>query len=268
MNVLLALDNNLASSIALRYICRQAKFLPMTIQPFHVQEATQKHYPLGAGWVRNTWENAIVTTGESEVNNFIQSEAENCRGLSRAKIIVGDRSKEILSELESGFYDLYVQGLLSTFDAMNFYNLLKGRLLKRARSPVLLVKNLVQFSSVSILLEPGVNVERLISFYLKLYSEVDLPIDLVAYTLQGQGAALQEVKQEGPGYLLQAEEMLKSAGCTETKLLLAQGKPEDVANALRGVGMLVALFDRKRGKKSPLVDVLAHSLSPVLMFWR
>lgn len=59
MNVLIPIENNLPSSISLRYICRQSQKVPMFIQPIHVEEPTQKHYQFGAGWVRKTWEKKL-----------------------------------------------------------------------------------------------------------------------------------------------------------------------------------------------------------------
>jgi len=266
MNVLLLLENNLASSIALRYLCRQSKIIPMTIQPIYVQEPEQRHYALGAGWVRHTWEKAIITTSETEINNFIQSEAEYCRGLVKVKVVIGDRAKEILKELETGFYDLYAEGMLTTFDVTSFYNLLKSRPIKRTTCPILLVKNLVPFDSVSILLDHSIDINRLINLYLKLYSQVSVRIDLIAYLSQEPGVILQEV-EEGPEYVERAKELLRASGCKQIKTLVAQGRPQDVAEKLKKVGMVTTIFDKNRTRRSPLIDIIAYTLSPVLIFW-
>jgi len=100
MNVLISIENNLASSISLRYICKKSQKVSMFIQPIHIEEPTQRHYPFGAGWVRKTWERTLVNTTKDEIENFVKTEATSCRGLTKVKIVVGDKEKEILKELE------------------------------------------------------------------------------------------------------------------------------------------------------------------------
>jgi len=265
MNVLLLIENNLASSIALRYLCKQSQRISMFIQPFHIEEPSQRHYPFGAGWVRKTWEKTLVDATKSEIELFIQAEAENCRGLSRVKITVGDREKEILKELEGGFYDIFAMGLLSSFDSSTFYEILKGSFLKKLTCPLLLIKNLSPSNNILLLIDEEMNIDRLIPFYLKLYKEMQTDISVALYSFQDTEKVITEKETISP-QLHKAISLLETQGIKVKDSHEIKGRPEKVAQRLKGNGLVVSMFNKK-GRKRPLTDVLASTPAPVLIFW-
>ncbi len=265
MNVLLLIENNLASSIALRYLCRQSQKNPMFIQPFHIEEPSQRHYPLGAGWVRKTWEKTLVDATKNEIELFIQAEAENCRGLSRVKIAVGDREKEILKELQGGFYDIFAMGLLSSFDSSTFYEILRGSFLKKITCPLLLVKNITPSDNILLLIDKQMDIERLIPFYLKLYRDIPAQVSLVLYTFS-EGEKVEIEEKTSSTQLNRAKSLLTSQNISIKDIQEIKGRPEKVAQRLKGRGLVVSMFNKK-GRKRPLTDVLASTPAPVLIFW-
>ncbi len=265
MNVLLSIENNLASSIALRYLCRQSQKIPMFIQPLHIEEPSQRHYPFGAGWVRKTWEKTLVDATKNEIDLFIQAEAENCRGLARVKISVGEKEKEVLKELEGGFYDIFAMGLLSSFDSSAFYEMLRGPFLKKLTCPLLLVKNLTPFENILLLMDKEINIERLIPFYLKLYSNVPIGVSLVLYTSNDKDT-VDVIEDSDATPLKEALSLLTSAGIRVERHEEVLGRADKVAQTLKGSGLVVSMFNKK-GRKRPLTDVLASTPAPVLIFW-
>jgi len=267
MDVLLTVDNNLASSIALRYICRQARVIPMTIQPIHVQYPEQKHFPLGSGWVRHTWEDSIAMTSADEINTFIYSEIEYCHGLVGPKVVVGDKTEELLKELDTGYYDFYVEGVLLTYEVNRFYNLLKDKLFKKIQCPVLLVKNLVQFNSAVLLINDDIDVDYMVSFYLKLYGEADIPLIVVYYSGKRTETVTFKEVELGPSCLEKAKDLLSAGGRSPNKLIIAEGSSEEIAEKLKGSGLVVSTFRRDKVIRNSLIDVVAQTPSPVLILW-
>ncbi len=265
MNVLLLIENNLASSIALRYLCKQSQKVSMFIQPFHIEEPSQRHYPFGAGWVRKTWEKTLVDATKNEIELFIQAEAENCRGLSRVKISVGDKEKEILKELEGGFYDIFAMGLLSSFDSSTFYEILKGSFLKKLTCPLLLIKNLSPSNNILILIDEEMNIEKLIPFYIKLYKDMPAQVSMALYTFQDTDQ-VNMARETSSSQLHKAVSQLSSQGIEVKDSHEIKGRPERVAQRLKGNGLVVSMFNKK-GRKRPLTDVLASTPAPVLIFW-
>jgi len=265
MNVLISIENNLASSISLRYICKKSQKVSMFIQPIHIEEPTQRHYPFGAGWVRKTWERTLVNTTKDEIENFVKTEATSCRGLTKVKIVVGDKEKEILKELEGGFYDLFVTGYLSSFDSNMFYEILRGSFLKKMTCPVLIVKNLTPFDKVHIVIDEEMNLQKLIPYYLKLYKNVSVDVSLIHYKFSDTKDLIVN-KKPSSKELSHAQELLSTDGINPVEVMEVEGHPEKMGEKLKGSGMVVSMFNKK-GRKRPVTDVMAYTLAPVLIFW-
>ena len=56
LKTLVAVDADLASSIAIRYACDLANRTGMQLQTIHVVEPEEQGHTPGTGWVRRTWE--------------------------------------------------------------------------------------------------------------------------------------------------------------------------------------------------------------------
>lgn len=265
MNTLILIENNLATSISLRYICRKSQKVSMFVQPIHIEEPHQQHFPFGAGWVRKTWEKTLVDTTKNEIETFLMTEASNCRGLTKVKIVVGDKEKEIQKELESGFYDLFVMGYLSTFDVNLFHDMIRSSFFKKLTTPVLLVKNLTNFQKVHILIGENTNVQRLLPFYLKLYADAPVDVALVFYKYK-QANSL-EIKDGNNNVVLQdAVKFLETQEIAPSELMEIEGPSKLLAERLRDSGMVISLINRK-GKKSNVEEVMAYTPAPILIFW-
>ncbi len=267
MNVLLALANDLASSIALRYLCNQAEKLSMTIQPFHVQEDTQKRYPLGTGWVRHTWQDTVVDISANEVRDFIANETKHCRGLLPPKIVMGDVIKLTLKEMTREDYFLYAAGILSSFTSSNFYELIRGKLMQKIATPVLLIKNLSGFSSATLLLKDGMDIQKLCSTYLSLYGKADIDVEIIRIdTTKMEETSFKEI-DDVPSYVKEAGEILKKGGCRVSGMTDVSGDAKRIGEKLRDRSMIVSLFDRRREIQSPFIDILAYTPASVLIVW-
>ena len=127
LRTLVYLNADLASSIALRYTCQLAQVVDMKLHSIHVEEPDQGTHAPGTGWVRRTWESALLKAGELEIAQLINAEKSSCPMLSAPKMLIGDRENEILSEIQSESYDLFVEGELYSFNAKKLYDKISGQ---------------------------------------------------------------------------------------------------------------------------------------------
>jgi len=266
MNVLLSLGNDLASSIALRYLSQQAADFPMTIQPLHI-EVEEKHFPLGTGWVKNTWKDTVVSSSEVEINNFIHNEIRSCSSLSAAITRIGDGEKQILKELQNGNYQLFAMGMLSSFSTKSFYDLLASKLITKTSCPVLLIKNLRDFKHVTLLCQRGMDIKKLAREYLNMYGKAS--VDLHLLHIEPDDTTQENVtrSEQVPVYLQEIGDALATNGCVPKTLNTLTGAPQPIADTLKDQGMIVSSYNRKKDKNSAFFDILAHVPTPVLLFW-
>ena len=111
IKVLVPVEADLASSIALRYVCQIANLIETEILTINVRASSSEEYPVGTGWVRHTWEKTMIREAEDDVRQLIRAERANCPTLGEPMVVLGDRDDEILKELQSGYS---VFGMLNT----------------------------------------------------------------------------------------------------------------------------------------------------------
>ncbi len=180
--VLVSLDADLASSLALRYACQLASLTAMELQPIHVEEVEGERTSPGSGWVRRTWEAALLETGREEIARLIEVERATCQGtLLPARLCVGEREDEILRELNRGGYDLFVEGALHRFTAAEFTARLRSRLYRLAPCPIALVRNLAPLERVAFLLAGDEDAARLGEVYCRLLGRAELTVEVICY---------------------------------------------------------------------------------------
>lgn len=268
IKVLVSVDADLASSIALRYACQMADLIGMELQTIHVEEPGKEGYSPGSGWVRQTWEAALLETGREEINRLIKAEKTSCPVLGPPKMFVGDRDEEILRELQRGSYDLFVEGALYTFSAANFYKKIRSRLYRYAPCPVILVKNLVNLQRVVIVMTGNENVRRLISSFLRIFQGRKVEVDLLSCEFEKtvEPKVYKERKNSDAG-LQSAEKILAERGWKPGESRAVQGTPEELGHLLKDYGLTVSSIHREGGKKSDFLDLLSRSPSPTLLYW-
>lgn len=262
--VLVSLDADLASSIALRYACQLAGLAGMELQPIHVEEAGSKGSPPGSGWVRRTWEAALLEAGRDEIVRLIDAERDCCHGaLLPPKLCMGHREEEILRELTGGNYDLFVEGALYRFTAADFSAKLRSRLYRYSPCPIVLVRNLVEIEKVALLLSDGVAYRPLVEHYCRLLGEVPLSLDLFYYQprhpLFGQDA----LHEPRPVLEAAARDLAKESVKLGRQEVLADS-PERAAETLRDYGLVLAGISRQH-RKGAVAKLLGLSPAPCLL---
>jgi nucleotide-binding universal stress UspA family protein len=268
LRTLVHLDADLASSIALRYACQLTQLVDMKLHSVHVEEPDQNGHAPGTGWVRRTWENTVLKTGEFEIAQLINAEKSSCPKLGAPKMLVGDRENEILREIQRESYDLFVEGSLHSFTPKKLYDKINSRLYRHIPCPVIIVKNLVNIEKVALIVRSETESKNLISMFLKIFKGAKLKLDLIYCDFQEPGQLSFNAKKETNGTLSAAAEMLAENQWAPEKCLTIQGAPEEIGDALRDYGLLACPLHHTISKKSNWFQLLSHIPSPILICWQ
>jgi hypothetical protein len=259
---LLYLDENLAASIALRYASHLAELINLQLQTTHVEQPDQKQHSAGSGWVRRTWEKGLQDAGAQVVQRLLKTENVQCPFISPPRILIGDRDDEILAELRAGSYDLFMEGDLNTSNVNDFYKLINSRLYVKSPCPVLIVKNLVAQNKAVLLCGDGVDHKKLIDQFLKIFGKAGLDLEILYYKFQETDELVFNEKEAAGIFLQEAENLLRDQGNAPTKTRVVTGTPEMVGDYLGNYSLVASTFPTR---KSPRMETLAHTPSPVLL---
>ncbi|MCB2182051.1 MAG: hypothetical protein KQH63_08495 [Desulfobulbaceae bacterium] len=259
---LLALDENLASSIALRYASRLVENLPLQLQAGHVEVPDNKHHSAGKGWVRRTWERGLIEAGQQAIQRLLNTEKVPCPFIGYPKVFIGERDDALLEELTDGHYDLFIEGNLNTSDVMDFDSLISSPLYTKTPCPILVVKNLVSSNTIALLCGDGVDHKSVIPRTLSLLSGNGLDFDLIFYRYMESEATISENKDEAGSALQEAEALLQNENLKPLNTQVISGTPESVARLLKKYKMVASAFPLR---KSPRLELLAQCPSPVLL---
>jgi len=263
---LIYLNEDLASSIALRFAAQIVKQTGMKLQTIHVEEFENEEQA-GTGWVRRTWEQGLIAAGRDSVQRLLKTEKVDCPFAGEAKVVVGDPETEIMEEFRHGIYELYIEGYLNTTHTKDFHDLLATRRLREMNCPILIVKNLVPSDRVLLLLSEAVDARQLIEDFTRLYSQAPArpPIEItVLYYRFMETPALRFLDNGDSGSPIHdTEKLLKEKGWGEPEIVVVQGTPEQAAHYLRDYGLVVSSFPTRT---SPRAELIALIPNPVLLF--
>jgi len=269
LKALIAVKADLASSIAIRYACQLAELTGLRLQTLYVVKPDEQGRTPGTGWVRQTWEDAMVLKGRDSIVQLVQAEKMACPELGNPKMVAGKRDFEILHELQVSDYDLFTEGILHAFEPANFLKKIHSRLYRNLPCPVLMVKNLVSLDKGVLAVGEESDMPSCAAVFLKLFQGVQVDMDLICCRFRGSGTAAEgdpAARQETG--LRTAEIMLSEKGRTPRVSRLVEGDTESLDRAVRDYGLVVSTLARDNMEKSPMVDLLSRNPSPVLIGWR
>ncbi len=263
---LIYLNEDLASSIALRFAAQIVKQTGMKLQTIHVEEP-EKEEQAGTGWVRRTWEQGLIEAGRDSVQRLLKTEKVDCSFAGEAKVVVGDPETAIMEELLHGIYDLYIEGYLNTPHSQDFHDLLATRRLRHMSCPVLIVKNLVPSNRVLFLLSEAVDSTQLIQDFTQLFSQAPErpPIEVTLFDYRFMETETLRFLDNGNSAspIHDAEKLLMEKGWGEPEVLIVQGTPEQAAHYLKDYGLVVSSYPTRT---SPRAELIALIPNPVLLF--
>lgn len=268
INVLLSLNPDLASSIAIRYTNELTIHMKMLVQDIHVVDPRKSGSEPGTGWVRKTWENALIESGKHEIRHFMEVEKVSSHHLKVPKVVIGDRAEKILNELQVGEYHLFIEGVLPTLSSTDFYTLVTSRLYRLMPCPVLVVKNLIMPDKAVLVIDDQTDYHVLIKSYATLFKEADIKLDLTYLTFTKSGDALSEEAGPGNALLEDCQKVLSAEGIPLNMCRTIAGPSKQITEVLREYGLVATSLHYSPKKNNPLLEVLGRIPSPVLICWQ
>ena len=261
LKTLLYIDEDLASSIALRFIDYLNRFINLSLIVTHVEELEEKEQ-VGTGWVRRTWEDGVASSGKRLVDRMLRTENITCPLAGRPKVFVGDMNKEIIYELRNGLYQLFIKGYLDSSNPEKFYDLISSSLCSETACPVLVVKNLSLSNKCALLCAESVDPEVLVDKSMAILGESTFDIDIVYFKFEENKQILTLDEKEGGSHLEETKALLAKAGKTVSKTEVLSGTPEQIGDHLREYALVATTMPKG---KSMHMYVLANSLASVLL---
>ncbi len=261
LKTLLYLNEDLASSIALRFTDYLNRFVKLSLYVTHVEEVDDKEQA-GTGWVRKTWQDGVESTGKQIVNRMLRTENISCPLAGRPKIFVGDREKEVEYEMRSGLYQLYIEGHMSTSGSSDFFELISSSMYTNSPCPLLVVKNLSISKKFALLCSDSVDPAPLVEKTMAVLGDSDFEFDIIFYKFN-DGSELQILdKNEGGSVLQETESLLKTAGKAASEVHVLLGTPEQVGDNLKDYALIASTLPRRESMR---MQVLANSLATVML---
>ncbi|MFZ5759615.1 MAG: hypothetical protein ACOY32_08320 [Thermodesulfobacteriota bacterium] len=259
---LLAVDENLASSMALRFAARLTEILPLRLQAGHV-EPLPTQQEIGSDRVRPIWKEGVVDAGHQAIQRLFNTEKVKCPFLGRPKVFVGNRDEVFLRELVNGAYDLFLEGYLDTGSARDFHRLITSPLYVESPCPILMVKNLVGGRHVALLC-PDEDIEQRAAVFAavrRLLAGDGFDFEFLSYRYEENHCAVFPEQSGTDSALCGAVSLIGAEGRSPARSRVICGPPEKVADLLQQYKLVVCPLPYANG---PQLELLAHCPSPVL----
>jgi hypothetical protein len=261
LKTLLYINEDLASSLALRFTAYLNKFTPLSLYVTHVEEPDEKEQ-VGTGWVRRAWEDGVASSGKRLIDRMLRTEHIDCPLAGRPKVFVGDRDKEITYELRNGLYNLFIEGYLNTDDHEQFYELISSSLYSETSCPVLVVKNLSISKKCALLCADSVDAKVLVNKSMAILGDSTFDFDIVYFKFKENDQLVTLDRQEGGSQLQETESLLAQAGKSTEKVTVLSGTPEQVGDYLKDYALVASTLPTRKNMR---MYVLANSLASVLL---
>lgn len=268
LKTLLYVNEDLASSIALRFTDYLNKFVKLSLYIIHVEEPDAKEQ-VGTGWVRRTWEDGVRSSGKRLVDRMLRTENIDCPLAGRPKIVVEDsdflgerKDREVIYELGNGMYNLFIKGYLDSADPEKFYDLISSKLSTETSCPMLVVKNLSLSKKCALLCADSVDPKRLVEKSMAILGDSTFDLDLVFFKFKENEELRVLGREEGGSYLRETEALLAERDKAVGNVTVLSGTPEQVGDYLKEYALVASTMP---SRKSMRMYTLAHSLASVLL---
>jgi hypothetical protein len=262
IKTLVAIEVDLASSMAIRYACQLGNLINMEIYPVYVKEPPPEVPTTGVGWVRRTWEREIVAAGKEEIREMLASEMESCPMLQEPRVIYGDREYELLKIVEHEPFDLYVEGAPYPFTPANIHQRLHHKFYQHLGTPLIWLRLLRKINQMLVVCQDPAAGKALLPAVRKLWAGCPTPVHLGVPPPAGYG---EDLRRE----VVAVREELEAAGCQvavkEIPALAAGGSASEVT---KNYGLVAVSLEREIKKEGPQLQWLSQVKSPLMLVLR
>jgi hypothetical protein len=259
---LVAIEVDLASSMAIRYACDLGTLIPMELYPVYVKAPPPEVPVTGTGWVRHTWERQIVEMGQEEIHEMLASEQETCPRLQEPRVIYGDREHELLKIVGHEPFDLYVEGAPYPYNALNIQRRLHSKFYQKLACPLIWLRVLRKIHQALVVCPDLAGARAGLAAMSKLWAGCSVPVHLALPPQEGYG---------GPGDALRDEARkalatLEAADCTVQVNEVADwstGGPDPAL--LKDYGLVVVALERTVKKDHIRLQWLTQVKNPLML---
>ena len=258
-DVLIALDTDLASEIAIHYACKLEKFIRFNVQVIHSPDMDEKGHSHGSGWVHQKWENAIVQQAGKDIARLVRKELFY-NSIGEPKIIPGERDQVVLEEIRKHRYDFLIEGFLYSFESDRFFQKLDSELYKSVPCPILMVKNLVDPTRGIQIVGTAETIPSILSWFFKLFKEFPGTPDILICHFN---TAIKKVifLENDTAFISCIEDLFSKQGKKPGSIRTAEGSEGDLSLLVRDHALSMSHMMRPH---SNLAKMLSLSPCPVM----
>jgi hypothetical protein len=262
LKTLVAIEVDLASSMAIRYACSLGNLIPMELYPVYVKAPPPEVPATGTGWVRHTWERQIVAMGTEEIQEMLASEQDSCPLLQAPRVIYGDREYELLKIVGQESFDLYVEGAPYPFNPVNIQRRLTSKFYQKLASPLIWLRVLRKIHQALVVCPDPVSARAVLSAFSKLWSGCSTPVHLALPPREGYGGPGDDLREEARKALAAME---AAGGTVEVKEVAdwSAGGPDPAM--LKDYGLVVVALERAVKKDHVRLNWLAQVKNPLML---
>lgn len=262
LKTLVAIEVDLASSMAIRYACSLGNLIPMELYPVYVKAPPPEVPATGTGWVRHTWERQIVEMGREEIQEMLASEQDSCPLLQAPRVIYGDREYELLKIVGQESFDLYVEGAPYPFNPVNIQRRLTSKFYQKLASPLIWLRVLRKIHQALVVCPDLVSARAVLPAFSKLWSGCATPVHLALPPREGYGGPSDDLWEEARKALAAME---AAGGTVEVKEVAdwSAGGPDPAR--LKDYGLVVVALERAVKKDHVRLNWLAQVKNPLML---
>ena len=262
IKTLVAIEVDLASSMAIRYACQLGNLIDVELYPVYVKEPSSEAPTTGVGWVRRTWEREIVAAGKEEIQEMLAAEMESCPVLKEPRVIYGDREYELQKIMDHDQFDLYVEGAPYPFTPANIHHRLHQKFYQHLGTPLIWLRVLRKINQLLMVCQDPADVKPLLVAINNLWTGCPTPVHLGVPPPAGYSEAL---RREAAA----AREELEAAGCQASiKEIPAQTAGELLPEVTKDYGLVAVCLKRDVKKDSPQLQWLSQVKAPLMVVLR
>ena len=259
IKTLVAIEVDLASSMAIRYACQLSNLMHLELHPVYVKAPPPEEPTVGTGWVRRTWEREIVAMGKEEIQEMLASETDTCPMLQEPRVIYGDREHELLKIMEHEPFHLYVEGAPYPFTPANIAKRLHSKFYQKLAMPLIWLRVLRKPNQAMLVCQDLAGARALLPVFGKVWLGCPTPVHLAIPASGGGGEALKLEVEKG-------REALATSGCSASVLEMAAGELWGPAPEVTKDYGLVAVALEKAVKKDALqLQWLSQVKAPLML---
>jgi len=262
LKTLVAIEVDLASSMAIRYACQLGNLVDMKLYPVYVKAPPPEVPNAGVGWVRRTWEREIVARGKEEIQEMLASEMEACPELQEPRVLYGDREYELLKIMEHEPFDLYVEGAPYPFTPANIHRRLHQKFYQHLGTPLIWLRILRKINQVLVICQDPADVRALLRAIRQLWAGSPAPVHLGVPPSPGYGEALRRE-------VVAAREELEAAGIqVAVQEIPALPGGESLPEVTKEYGLVAVCLERDVKKDSLQLQWLSQVKAPLMVVLR